>query len=105
MELFCDHGAGPCAKGLDKISLIYAAQHGYDNAAMYLSLRAANIDHDDENGMNVFNIYLLKQEIDKCSMLLMRNANINYVNKFGKTPLHLAIENNLNEKTVKFLLN
>jgi ankyrin repeat protein len=72
---------------------------------MYLSLRAANIDHDDDNGMNVFNILLLKQEIDKCSMLLMRHANINFVNKFGKTPLHLAIENNLDEKTVKFLLN
>ena len=72
---------------------------------MYLSLRAANIDHDDDNGMNVFNMWLFKQEIDKCSMLLMRNANINYVNKSGKTPLHLAIENNLDEKTVKFLLN
>ena len=36
--------------------------------------------------------------------LLMRNANINYVNKLGKTPLHIAIENNLECDIIKFLL-
>ena len=35
----------------------------------------------------------------------MRNADINFVNINGKTPLHHAIENNLDEKTIKFLLN
>ena len=104
MELFCDHGAGPSAKGRNKRSLIYAAGNGYDEMAMYLSLRAADINIDNVSGKNVFIIYLLKEDIEKCSILLMRNADINYVNRFGRTPLHIAIENNLSEKIVKYLL-
>ena len=35
----------------------------------------------------------------------MRGANINYVSKLnGFTPLHFAIEANLNSKMIKFLL-
>ena len=34
----------------------------------------------------------------------MRNANINYVNKMGKSPLHIAIENLLDNDIIKFLL-
>jgi ankyrin repeat protein len=35
----------------------------------------------------------------------MRGADINFINKMGKTPLHHAIENNLEAGTIKFLLN
>ena len=72
---------------------------------MYLALRAFDVNIEDESGKNVFIMYLLKQDIDRCSMLLMRNADINFANRFGKTALHIAIENNLDEETVKFLLN
>lgn len=34
----------------------------------------------------------------------MRNAEINFVNKKGLSPLHVAIENNLSKGIVKFLL-
>jgi hypothetical protein len=34
----------------------------------------------------------------------MRNADINYVNKKGKTPLHMGIENKLDNDIIKFLL-
>lgn len=105
MELFCDHGAGPGVKGDNQMTLIYAAENGYDDMALYLSLRAADVNFENEEGKNVFTMYLLKQDIDRCTILLMRNADINYVNRFGKTPLHLAIENNLDEVTVKFLLS
>lgn len=34
----------------------------------------------------------------------MRGANINFQNPDGKTPLHFAIENELPENIIKFLL-
>jgi len=37
--------------------------------------------------------------------LLMRHAEINRKNISGLTPLHVAIENNLPKKIIKFLLN
>lgn len=104
MELFCDHGAGPSAKGKNTTSLIYAAGNGYDEMALYLSLRAADVNIDNVSGKNVFIIYMMKEDIEKCSMLLMRNADINYVNRFGKTPLHIAVESHLSERMVRFLL-
>lgn len=38
------------------------------------------------------------------SRLISRGANLNYVNRNGKTPLHLMIENKLIPQ-VKYLLN
>ena len=35
----------------------------------------------------------------------MRGADINFGNKEGKTPLHLAVENKVSDKVIKFLLN
>jgi len=42
--------------------------------------------------------------MDRCQQLLMRNADVNYINKNGKTPLHIAVENNLDTKMIRFLL-
>lgn len=38
------------------------------------------------------------------NQILMRNANVNYVNFEGKTPLHIAIENKMPRKIIKLLL-
>lgn len=37
------------------------------------------------------------------SRLIFRGANVNYVNRFGKTAMHICVENNLYEQ-VRFLL-
>ena len=37
--------------------------------------------------------------------LLSRGANVNYINKLGKTCLHYAVENTLKENTIRYLLN
>jgi len=73
---------------------------------MYLSLRTNNVDTEDQNtGMNVFSIYLMQKDTHHMKRLLMRGADINYVNKRKKeTPLHTAIEHKLDSKIVKFLL-
>ena len=97
IELFCDHGAD-----LDKrlangqTPMIYAAAENFDRACMYLSLRTRNIDQEDDNGTNIFIMYILKNDLDHCTQLLMRDADINHINKQGKTPLHLAVENRVN---------
>jgi ankyrin repeat protein len=72
---------------------------------MYLSLRCTNVDQEDNNGRTVFIMYMLKEDILRCKQLLMRGADINFGNKEGKTPLHLAVENKVSEKVIKFLLN
>lgn len=59
---------------------------------MYLSLRTKNVDQEDDNGHNIFMTYMLKEDLDHCQILLMRNADINYINKKGKTALHVAVE-------------
>jgi ankyrin repeat protein len=60
---------------------------------------------DKATGQNVFSIYLMKKDIGRMKQLLMRGADVNYVNKItGLTPLHQAIEAKLNSKIVNFLI-
>lgn len=64
-----------------------------DDMCMYLSLRTLNVDTEDGEGNNIFNMYLKKEDKLRCMQLLMRNADINYANNMGLTPLHIAIDN------------
>jgi len=60
---------------------------------------------DKATGQNVFSIYLMKKDIGRMKQLLMRGANVNYINKItGLTPLHQAIDAHLNSKIVNFLV-
>ena len=108
IELFCDHGCDisiPTARGLSP--LMYAASEKHDDICMYLSLRVKQIDQvNEQNGKQVFIIYLLREDKKRMKQLLMRGADVNYVNqKTGWTPLHFAIQNKLSSKTIKFLIN
>ena len=73
---------------------------------MYLSMRVNNVDIIDiETGRNVFFHYMLKQDLERMQQLIMRGADINFVNEInGYTPLHRAIEDNLDSKVIKFLI-
>lgn len=48
---------------------------------------------------------MLKKDYIHLSMLLKRGCNVNKITCEGKTPLHYAIEANLESKMIKFLLN
>lgn len=63
--MFCDHGADiNKSTGKGKNALIYSAQLGKDDIAMYLSLRTQDVNLEDrETGATVFQIYLEKQDI------------------------------------------
>ena len=50
-------------------------------------------------------MYLLKQDKERMKQLLMRGADVNFVNPMnGWTALHTAIEYNLSSKIIKFLI-
>jgi len=107
VELFCDHGADIETRNSKGITpLMYAALKGFDQICMYLSLRTNDVDMEDKaTGQNVFSIYLMKKDIGRMKQLLMRGADVNYVNCItGLTPLHQAIDAKLNSKIVNFLI-
>lgn len=107
IELFCDHGADIntiSSQGMNP--LIYSATQGQDEICMYLSLRTQDINLEDkQTGQNIFTIYMLKKDVLRMHQLLMRGADINYLNKkTGMTHLRLAIEKEMPAKIVKWLL-
>ena len=46
---------------------------------------------------------MFKKDYTHLQMLLKRGSKINHVNSKGLTPLHYAIEHNLESKMIKFL--
>ena len=106
MEIFCDHDSDLTLKNTEGMTpLMYSAKKGFDKICMYLTLRSPNVDEEDDDGKNVFFIYLEKQDLPRCKQLLKRGSNINFRNKDHKTTLHLAIEKKLPEKIIRFLID
>ena len=106
--MFCDHG---CDMNEEyegcQSPLIFSAESGYDDICMYLSLRTKNINQEDcSSGMTIFVIYILKEKLECASQLLMRGADINYKSQKldGLTPLHIALEGQMPQKVIKFLI-
>ena len=56
--------------------------------------------------MTIFVIYVLKEKLEFAQQLLMRGADINFKSSKleGLTPLHIALEGQLSQKTIKFLI-
>mmetsp|Transcript_24015 Transcript_24015/g.36928 ORF Transcript_24015/g.36928 Transcript_24015/m.36928 type:complete len:139 (-) Transcript_24015:2692-3108(-) len=69
----------------------------------YLSLRTKDLNTEDKNNMTILMHQLFSDEIDMASRLIVRGADIDYVNGNGYSALHLCVENK-NLKSVKFLL-
>lgn len=60
----------------------------------YLTVRAKNVNVEDDNGNTLLSIFLEKNLMSYLRKLLGRGADINYSNKYGKTILHEAVEKN-----------
>lgn len=78
--------------------------HNYLDIVNYLTVRAKDINFEDNLGNTLLSIFLEKNKLTLIRKLLGRGADINYVNKYGKTLLHIAVENNYPLSTIKFLL-
>ena len=68
-----------------------------------MSLRTKDLNVEDSNYMTILMQQLFMGHIDMASRLVVRGANIDYVNSNGKTALHMCVENKL-IKSVRFLL-
>lgn len=69
-----------------------------------MSLRAKNLNIQDKEGYTIMMRYLLKKKIGMVKKILIRGADINFRNIFGKTALHYAIEESLDESIIRFLI-
>ena len=85
---------------------MYAACNNYDDICMYLSLRVEDVNiEDEETGLNIFVIFLLKEDLNRAQQLIMRGASCNFCfTKNGLTPLHILIERRSPPKIVKWLI-
>lgn len=83
---------------------MFAAKKNYANVVNYLSLRTRDLNEEDGNSITILVYQLFSSEFSMAARLIVRGANIDYVNRNGNTALHLCIENKL-VAAVKFLLD
>ena len=96
LEVLCDHGANLTVKdGEGRTPLMYASSKGYNEIVTYLTVRTKDLNEEDNNSLTVLMHYLFKNDFKMASKLIVRGANVNYVNRNGNTALHLCIENNM----------
>jgi len=84
--------------------LMFAAEKNYHLIVNYLSNRTRDLNEEDANSMTILVHQLFSENFKMASKLMVRGARIDYVNRNGKTALHICVENKLVE-AVKFLLS
>lgn len=106
----CDHGASLTVKNSEGMTpIMFAAEMGFDKVVNYLSLRTRDLNEEDAycNTILIHHLRNRKEKNDDFKMasnLIVRGADINYVNSNGYTALHIMVENK-NIEAVKFLLS
>jgi ankyrin repeat protein len=76
---------------------MFASAKGYDEIVNYLTLRTKDLNEEDTNSLTILVQYLYKKDFKMSAKLIVRGANVDYVNINGNTALHLCVENNLTE--------
>jgi len=64
----------------------------------YLSLRTKELDCEEKGGDTILFVYLRKKDYEMVRKLLIRGANPNYQNRFGLTALHVAMQQDLEDR-------
>jgi ankyrin repeat protein len=91
----CDQGAKLTVKdSKGRTPLMYASAKGYNEIVNYLTLRTKDLNEEDANSLTILIHYLFKNDFRMASKLIVRGADVNYVNRNGNTALHLCIDNN-----------
>lgn len=105
IEMFCDYGADLRTKnGAGYTAFTYSALLELDEIINYLSLRTKTINREDPEYLTVATRLVLRNQYDLAEKLYERGSDINYQNRLGFTPLHLAIECNNND-AVRWLIS
>lgn len=104
LELMCDHGISLTVKNsVGMTPLMFAAEQNYQIIVNYLSLRTRDLNEEDSNSITILVHQLFSGNMKMASRLIVRGAQIDYVNRNGQTALHLCVANKLTE-AVEFLL-
>jgi ankyrin repeat protein len=82
---------------------MFAADHHLAEMVEYLSLRNTWLDEEDANSITILMHFLFAKDFKGAYRLIIRGANIDYVNRNGNTALHLCIQNEIVE-SIDFLL-
>ena len=84
-------------------ALMYAAEKNNNQIVNFLSLRTKNVNQEDTRGNTLLMHMIELKNFKMASRLIHRGAKLDYVNKFGKTVLHMQVEKNC-EESVMFLM-
>jgi len=104
LELMCDHGISLTVKNsVGMTPLMFAAEQNYQIIVNYLSLRTRDLNEEDSNSITILVHQLFSGNMKMASRLIVRGAQIDYVNRNGQTALHLCVANKLTD-AVEFLL-
>ena len=104
LELMCDHGSSLTVKNsVGMTPLMFAAEQNYQIIVNYLSLRTRDLNEEDSNSITKLVHQLFSGNMKMASRLIVRGAQIDYVNRNGQTALHLCVANKLID-AVEFLL-
>lgn len=94
LEQMMDHGASLTVKNsVGMTPLMFAAEQNYHSIVNYLSLRTRDLNEEDANCITILVHQLFSGNFLMASRLIVRGAQIDYVNKNGNTALHLCVEN------------
>lgn len=81
--MFCDKGIDPITSMISgKNPILFSAEQNLHLICMYLLLRTKNINIENpKTGHNVFVTYMLREDKHHMGIVLVRGADINYVNQ------------------------
>jgi len=111
VKLLLDNGAGLNAKDKNGEYVIhYAAKYPNINIVKLLVEKGIDVNQTDVDGNTpiYFTIKSSNKTLDKLEVIklfLSINLNINIVNSFKQTPLHIACQNNADLEIIKLLLD
>ena len=104
LEKMCDQETSLTIKNSAGMTpLMFAPENNYEKIVNYLSLRTRDLNEEDSNSITLLVHQLKRKNLKMAAKLIVRGANIDYVNKNGNTALHICVENKMSE-AVEFLL-
>ena len=83
--------------------MLFASEHNYFQMINLLSLISPNLNEEDPEGYTILTHQVMQMNFKMVRNLIARGAQVDYVNQFGLTALHICVEKKL-AKPVEYLL-
>ena len=83
---------------------MFAAYNNYNETVNHLTFRTKDLNTEDSSGMTLLLIYIEKEDSEMAYKIVNRGADVNYRNRFGKSPLLFAIENKVSHEIIDYFI-